>query len=336
MSKKCSGCGATLQVEDNKLTGYTKKIENDLCERCFRVLHYHEVQIIDYQTEIKTYLDKMNQTKHFTFYFLDLLNINEESISYFKKIKNRKCLLISKLDIIPKSFYKDNIIKWLRDVYQIQDDILFITAKSNNSIKKLEDILEYYKIRTCYFAGMTNAGKSTFINKWYEYVTNKKGTLSVSEVPNTTLDFVTMKINHYTIIDTPGFHYENIRFLDKNDLEKLDVKTNLKPIIYQMKEKESILIEEMVRFEAKHSVNLTFYLPELFEIKKVYAKNQVLKEMQVKTLEIPEQHDLVLKGYGFIYFKGSCFLGVSTELEFEIRPSFLGGRYHETYNQKSS
>ena len=42
MSKKCVGCGAVLQVLDEKKMGYTKSLEMDYCMRCFRLKHYHE------------------------------------------------------------------------------------------------------------------------------------------------------------------------------------------------------------------------------------------------------------------------------------------------------
>ena len=45
---KCHGCGIELQNFDNKLLGYTKNLDSDLCERCFRIKHYN-----DYQKVIK-------------------------------------------------------------------------------------------------------------------------------------------------------------------------------------------------------------------------------------------------------------------------------------------
>ena len=40
MNKKCLGCGAILQTDSIDKEGYTKNIDNDLCERCFRINHY--------------------------------------------------------------------------------------------------------------------------------------------------------------------------------------------------------------------------------------------------------------------------------------------------------
>ena len=38
--KKCRGCGIVLQDENVLLDGYTTNLENDLCQRCFKMKHF--------------------------------------------------------------------------------------------------------------------------------------------------------------------------------------------------------------------------------------------------------------------------------------------------------
>ena len=38
--KKCTGCGIALQYQDKNKLGYTRKKENTLCERCFKLKNY--------------------------------------------------------------------------------------------------------------------------------------------------------------------------------------------------------------------------------------------------------------------------------------------------------
>ena len=38
---KCTGCGIILQIVDKTKPGYTLKIDNELCERCFKIKHYN-------------------------------------------------------------------------------------------------------------------------------------------------------------------------------------------------------------------------------------------------------------------------------------------------------
>ena len=42
MIKKCSGCGVILQDIDINKEGYIQDIENEICERCFRLKNYGE------------------------------------------------------------------------------------------------------------------------------------------------------------------------------------------------------------------------------------------------------------------------------------------------------
>ena len=46
MIKKCSGCGVVLQDENMLQEGYTTSLENDVCQRCFRMRNYGEYQVV--------------------------------------------------------------------------------------------------------------------------------------------------------------------------------------------------------------------------------------------------------------------------------------------------
>ena len=43
MTKKCVGCGITLQDKDELKPGYTKEIGMDFCMRCFKLRNYNEL-----------------------------------------------------------------------------------------------------------------------------------------------------------------------------------------------------------------------------------------------------------------------------------------------------
>ena len=43
MTKKCSGCGITLQTINENVLGYIKDINKDLCMRCFKLKNYNEL-----------------------------------------------------------------------------------------------------------------------------------------------------------------------------------------------------------------------------------------------------------------------------------------------------
>lgn len=44
MSERCQGCGALLQHDRPQEAGYTPKAGSALCQRCFRLTHYDDLQ----------------------------------------------------------------------------------------------------------------------------------------------------------------------------------------------------------------------------------------------------------------------------------------------------
>ena len=61
MIKKCLGCGIFLQDKDVNSLGYTPKIENDLCQRCFKLKHYGEKIDIEKKQNNNTIINKINK-----------------------------------------------------------------------------------------------------------------------------------------------------------------------------------------------------------------------------------------------------------------------------------
>ena len=42
----CLGCGVKLQNVDVSKPGYTKKLDNKFCERCFQIKHYNKYSFV--------------------------------------------------------------------------------------------------------------------------------------------------------------------------------------------------------------------------------------------------------------------------------------------------
>lgn len=313
---KCRGCGITLQSENKNLIGFIpkEKQKEKLCVRCFKIIHYNmnkEVDIINNEDILK----EVNKKNYFVFFLIDFLNINNETINTFKKIKNNKCLVISKLDYLPKYFKLDKIKKWLKNTYNIEN-VLFISSKYKRNINSL-----FKEEKTFYLMGYTNAGKSTLINS----LTNNN--ITTSYYNNTTLNFLKIQYENYTIIDTPGFQY-NYSFNNLNKL--LNIKNIIKPITYQLKNNTSIIIEDIVRIDNESDkTNLTIYLSNLLNIKKVYEKNNELKTLDNIDLDIKKDYDLVIKNIGFITFKTNSKIKIYVKNKdlIEIRESVFGEYY---------
>lgn len=323
---RCIGCGAILQTEDKNSIGYIPKEKiNDakLCERCFRILHYNDLKLVDLP-ETNEVLSIVNKKGKFAFFLVDLLNINLEVISTYRDIKIPKCLIISKVDFIPKYINKNNIKLWLKEEYGIKEEIIFLSAAKNQNVHAIDSVMEEKNVKEAYLLGYTNSGKSTLVNR----LTNENN-ITTSLVPNTTIDFIKIKLeNQLSLIDSPGFLYKN-NLYEKDDIvfiKKINPKTFIKPITFQLKKGASILIEDYIRIENNSDkCNMTLYMSNLLDIKKVYDKNGLLKDLSQINVMIKKNQDLVLKGIGFINCKSEANLNIYIKGEefIEIRNSFF-------------
>lgn len=331
MSKKCIGCGSIIQHEDKNKIGYApipKSGEAKYCERCFKITHYNEKLILPLENINEYIIDEVNKNSKYVFFMIDLLNINEETINTFKSINVPKTLIISKLDIIPKSIKETLIEEWLKDTYNINNDIKFLSTKKNINTRLIVKTLEELNINSAHILGFTNAGKSTLINKICEQNNIEGKTITTSILPNTTVDFINIPITeNITIIDSPGFTskytlYDNTEYdLMKNILPK----NIINPITEQTKENTSLIIENKIRINANSKNSFTFYMSNAIKIDKVFEKNTDLTNEELIKYNIKDNTDIVIKGLGFINIKKACNLTINTKYKelIEIRESMF-------------
>ena len=145
--KKCLGCGIPLQDENVLLEGYTTSLDNDLCQRCFRMKNYG-----DYQTVTKSnqeYLDilkAVGNTKDLVLYITDLLNLEENLAEVRKILPNKMILVLNKKDVFPKSVKEEKLIKYISSLENVNfEEIIVISAEKNYNITIGDYIRENYK-----------------------------------------------------------------------------------------------------------------------------------------------------------------------------------------------
>ncbi len=321
----CVGCGAILQCENKEQIGYIpkEKLNSDtLCERCFRLIHYNDFKMVDLQTE--NVVEVVNEKGHYAFFLVDLLNINEEIMCTFHSIHLPKTLIISKIDYIPKYIKKEKIKVWLQEEYGVKEEILFLSASKNVNVSAIFNTLEKEKKKSAYLLGFTNSGKSTLVNRLVE-----EASVTVSLVPNTTVDYMKIPLNDdYFLIDSPGFQYENPIYQKRevSFLKRINPKSFLKPITYQLKKGTSLILEDVLRIEnISPKCNVTLYISNLLMIKKVYDKNEDLKNLPVVEYALKKNEDIVIKGLGFMNIKSDCKVKIYIENPkwIEIRKSLI-------------
>lgn len=295
---KCPGCGALT--------------EHELCERCFRIRHYNEYK----QVEIKEneFLEKLDEIKNeLTLVVIDIMDI-PENFDIFKKIKN-KILVLTKRDLLPKSINDFKIIDYLRN--ENFKNIVITSSNKNYNFDLLMDVIKKHQTsKNVYVVGYTNSGKSTLLNKIIYNYAEEKRELTTSMLPSTTLDKIEIEINeNLTLIDTPGIiDSGSVSFsLDKTILKKLVLKKPIRPITYQIKDKQYIEIEDFFKIEFSKNNSATFYVSNNLKIDRVFDK--IVEE----TKEIKVQNsDIVIKGLGFINIKKRDTVKVYTKEKIEV------------------
>lgn len=316
MNKKCIGCGSVLQTTNENINGYIpeSKYDNaDYCKRCFKLIHYgSSYNNKEYDNEY--ILNYVNKKIGYKVFLVDLLNINDIAISLYKKIKGNKLLVITKTDLLDKKLNKNRIILKLKEIYDIKEDIIFISSIKEYNINYLINYLKSKKENNIYFLGTTNSGKSSLINKIIELYDIKRDKLTVSNKKNTTLEFI--EINNkelFNIIDSPGFIIKDYG-LD------IKYKNKIKPITFNMKKNEILLIDKFyIKFLNNTSITIYSY-------NNVYSKKYYKELSFEKEIILDNNIDLCILGFGFLNIKNKCnikILNIDTNL-ISIRKSIFG------------
>ena len=76
----------------------------------------------------------------------------------------------------------------------------------------------------------------------------------------------------------------------------------INPITYQIKDKQTILIDNLVRLDLNSKNNITIYMSNNLNIKRVYKDTNELNNLKKFDLDIEADSDIVIQGLGFIKF----------------------------------
>ena len=283
---KCIGCGIKLQNLDNLKVGYTKDLSNKYCERCFKTIHYNIEAKVN-NIDNRKIINKINNLSYVTIFITDLVSINQDLINIYKSINNKRILVINKCDIIPSNLKLEHLEENIKKTYNLNDEVFFISAKSNLYLNKIIDIIEDNK--NVIFCGETSSGKSTLINKLIN------SNLTTSKYSNTTLDFIKLKYLDYTIYDTPGLIINN----DKKVIEKINILTK------QLNPNYILSIGDL---KLRVNGNITLFLSNDLIVKS--SKEDVSLDYKIN---INKNSDIELKE-GFIFVKNPCIIEANQKL----------------------
>ena len=317
-TKYCKGCGIKLQETSVLEEGYTTTLENDLCQRCFKVRNYGEYQTVaKTNDEFISILKSINNTNDLVLYVVDILNIEQDLKNIKEYINNDMILVLNKKDALPRSVKDEKIISYIKNLGIDFKDIIIISANKNYNIDHLLSRIKYYQTsKDVYVVGSTNSGKSTLINTLIKNYSDNKEELTISAMPSTTLNKVNITLNDYlNLIDTPGVIDDGsiVNYVDSSVLKKLVPKKEIKPRTYQIKPGECLIIEDIFRVEIDEGNrnSFTLYISNSLRVRKMNAeKHEDLKDLSKIEFEINHYEDIVINGMGFIKIVDPCKLSV--------------------------
>lgn len=317
MIKKCMGCGVILQDIDMNKEGYTQDIENEICERCFRLKNYGEYKEVTFGND--TYKEILSNIPKdsLVVYLTSLLNINLEYVKDFKNV----IVVLTKKDLLPKSVKDYKLIDYVSKQINNYLDIEIISSLKNYNLDSLlSKIKKYCNNKDVYFVGMTNSGKSTLINKIIKNYSEDEIEVTTSIYPSTTLNKIEINFDDFKIIDTPGLLSEGsiLNSLNLKEIKKITPKKEIKPRSYQLKGEGSLIIENYIRLDYYTDNNIAIYLANSLNITKMTQNNPKLKDSNTYKFSLENGKDIVIEDLCFIKFTKKCKIDIYTPLKVNV------------------
>ncbi len=334
LEKTCKGCGVVLQDQNVLQEGYTTSLENDICQRCFRMKNYGEYQVITKSNEeYLNILKSVGETKDLVLYITDLLNLEKNIEQIRSIIPNKMILVLNKKDVLPKSVKETKLIQYLEEKDIHFEEVIVISVSKNYNIDYLLKRIKFYQTtKNVYVVGHTNAGKSSLINKLIQNYSDNSQELTMSPLPSTTLNMVKIEINDYlTLIDTPGLVDTGsiLNHIDSSMVKKISPRKEIKPKTYQLRVNQAIIIEDLVRIDYVEGErnSFTLFVSNDLKVKRLLnASNKSdLKDLNKVTYQVKYDEDLVINGLGFIKIvnKGVVDVYIDKNVETFTRKSLI-------------
>ena len=308
-SKKCLGCGARLSL-DEKEVGYTKSLEMDFCQACFRLKHYRQVKTHHHPIQIP----KLNENSLIivvtSVLYLDL--VFTYPIKRYQK-NSKVVYLINQLDLLPYQTNYQYLYQRLREeanLYHAEyEDIILMSSTDQDDIEKLRTYLKTYQVKDIYLFGVQNSGKTTLFNA----LTGRKEPLTDVKA-GLTQDTITAQFEHFKLHDMPGLYQNGYihEFLPYEDYRKLIPLREFKPIIYQVKVNQAFIINEMLAIKLlkgdNNSVVFYFNNPKINRVNESNISSQLnqLFEYTKTTFKLSkaQKYQITVADIGLIHLEG--------------------------------
>ncbi|MBS4215575.1 ribosome biogenesis GTPase YqeH [Neobacillus rhizophilus] len=305
----CIGCGVKVQTEDPEKIGYAPasalEKETIICQRCFRLKHYNEVQDVSLtDDDFLKILNGIGKTDALVVMIVDIFDFNGSWLPGLHRfVGGNKVLLVgNKVDLLPKSVKHNKLIHWMkqeaRELGLRPEEVFLVSAAKGWTMKETAAAIDEYRNgKDVYVVGCTNVGKSTFINRIIKEVTGEGDIITTSHFPGTTLDIIQIPLDDgKSLVDTPGIinHHQMAHFVDKRDLKVITPKKEIKPMVFQLNEGQTLFFGGLARFDYVSGGRRSFvcYLSNDLNIHRTKTENAVeLYENHVGEMLTPPRQE---------------------------------------------
>lgn len=260
----CMGCGIKVQTENPNEMGYAPSSalekETIICQRCFRLKHYNEVQDVNLtDDDFLKILNEIGRTDALIVMIVDIFDFNGSWLPGLHRfVGNNKVILVgNKVDLLPKSVKHAKLVQWMkyesRELGLRPEEVFLVSAAKGLNIRDTAAAIDVLRNgKDVYVVGCTNVGKSTFINRIIKEVTGEEDVITTSHFPGTTLDIIKIPLDdEKSLIDSPGIinHHQMAHFINKKDLKIITPKKEIKPKVFQLNEGQTLFFGGLARFD---------------------------------------------------------------------------------------
>lgn len=339
----CQGCGVTLQASDKQKPGYipASSLNNEdvLCRRCFRLKHYNETEEVSItDDDFLKMVSSIRKSRGLVVNLIDLFDVHGSMISSLPRIvgNNPIVLVGNKVDLLPKSTNLNRLLQWLRSTanelgIKVQD-VFLISSKNGYGVENLATQLEKNRAQqNIYIVGVTNVGKSTFINRLIKESSGLEEVITTSYFPGTTLGFIKIPLDDQSafLVDTPGIvnNEQMSHYVSENDLKQITPHKEVKARVYQLNNQQTLFFGGLARidfirgekrsFVCYFSNRLPIHRTKREKADQLYERQlgdlltppdektlEILPPLTKQTFKLPDQSmDIVFPGLGWVTIK---------------------------------
>lgn len=339
----CQGCGAVIQTTHSEAPGYTPKSslknENILCQRCFRLKHYNDIQDVNItDDDFLKMVSDIRKKEGLVVHIIDLFDVTGSLIKSLPRITGDNPIILvgNKVDLLPRSVNQHQLINWVRSManeagLKVKDVFLISSTKGHGMDDLTNQVEKYRNKKDVYIVGTTNVGKSTFINRLINQSIGLKEVITTSYFPGTTLGFIEIPLDDQTsMIDTPGIVNEQqmAHYVSSKDLKIITPAKEVKPRVYQLTQGQTLFFGGLARLDFLKGDNqslvcyfsnrLSIHRTKMEKADELYENHvgELLSPPDEKTMELlpeftrstfkitGEKTDIVFPGLGWVSVPG--------------------------------